>query len=136
MPPGSESKSSFSRDSRWRREIFVDSEISSRVTPRISRSRRNFSPNAPMATLLPSIPVKSAHHRKAGPLVSNRKTGNYRGNKDFCGYFRVITQRFPLIRGLLIWGNRVIIRARVGLFDRAEHKDLIFPHERGGGTGT
>src|SRR5262249_49193964 len=125
-----------SSDSRWRREILVDSEISSNVTPRISRSRRSRSPNAPMAKLLPLLsPRKSAHHRKARWLVSNRKTGNYRGNKDFCGYFRVITQRFPLIRGLLIWGNRAIIRARVGFVDRAEHKDLIFPHERGGGTG-
>jgi hypothetical protein len=54
MPPGNFVNSSASIASRKRTLIFVAVAISCNVTPRISRSRRRFSPKEGIEEFLPS----------------------------------------------------------------------------------
>src|SRR5208283_4341733 len=76
IPPGSLEKSSRSMASRKRKLIFVAEEISSRLTPRISRSRRRFSPKAGIGGALFAPYVSSLiHHIFPHVIVSNALTG-------------------------------------------------------------
>src|SRR5262249_22604084 len=93
-------------------EILVDSEISSRVMPRISRSRRSLSPNAPMAKL--DAPVD----RRSAPMIGSRdrkcqikRLRKPLADNEFHGTFVLLLPGFWAIHRLLISQNRAIIRA-------------------------
>src|SRR5208282_1373262 len=85
MPPGSLSNSSSSKACRQRLVILVDSEISSSVMPRISRSRCKRSPKEPIA---------AAIIMGGGWGVSTARSAKSLGNKDF-GHGPMVTEVCP-----------------------------------------